>query len=248
MNPNILSRFRSLQFCDRLLILLAIACAVAGVPGNYFRVRGLANDALLFWTLVAMMLWVGIAGVIAWSVIRRQRRPADYGLSFRPGGVASLVMLALIHIYLAITGKFVLNANGSLVFSVWGVFTEELLFRSVAIDKFILLMNGIRHKAFWAILASSVLWSVPHITSKSPSQLLGGIFLGALFFGYIYYKSRSILLPAWIHGVANAGYPGGLLIAALYCALGAADCAIASRNKKHSRAATGSRSAGAMGA
>jgi membrane protease YdiL (CAAX protease family) len=237
MYPNILSRLRSLQSCDRLLLLFSVGCAIAGIPDNYLRVRGLAGNALLSWTLVGMVLWVAVAGLIAWSVIRQQRRPADYGLSFRPGGVASLAVLALIHIYLAVSGKLVLNAKESFLWSAWGVFIEELIFRSIAIDKLILLMNGIRYKAFWAILASSVLWSVLHITSKSLVQLVGGIFVGGLFFGYVYYKSRSILLPAWIHGVANAGYLGGLLIAALYCAIGAADCAIASRNRQGSEAA-----------
>src|ERR1019366_7690968 len=35
--------------------------------------------------------------------------------------------------------------------------------------------------------------------------------------------------PAWIHAVANAGYLGGTLIAALYCLISFADCAIWSR-------------------
>src|SRR5262249_512158 len=158
-----------------------------GIPANYFRVRGPTSEALLFWSVVGLILWVAVAGVIAYSVIRQQRRPADYGLSFQRGGVASLVLLVLIHLYLAITGQFVLYGDGSFMWSASGAFMEELVFRSFAIDKFILLMDGIKRKAFWAILASSVVWSLPHLPSKSPSQLLGGIFLGGLFFGYLYY-------------------------------------------------------------
>jgi membrane protease YdiL (CAAX protease family) len=173
-----------------------------------------------------MMLWAAIAGVIAYSVIRQQRRPADYGFSFRPGGIASLAVLAVIHVYLVISGKFVLSATESFLWSTLFAFMEEIAFRVIAIDKFILLMNGIEAKAFWAILASSALWSLPHIPSKPPAQLLGGIFLGGLFFGYVYYKSRSILLPAWIHVVANAGYLGGIWIAALYCLISLANWAI----------------------
>lgn len=92
------------------------------------------------------------------------------------------------------------------------------------IDRFILLMDGIKAKALWAILASSALWSVPHIPSKSLAQLLPGIFLGGLFFGYVYYKTKSILLPAWIHVISNSGYLGGILAAALYCLISFADC------------------------
>jgi membrane protease YdiL (CAAX protease family) len=117
---------------------------------------------------------------------------------------------------------------------------EELVFRAIAIDVFILLMSGIKAKAFWAILATSALWSVPHIPSKSPAQLIQGILLGGLFFGYVYYKSRSILLPAWIHVSANAGYLGGVLIAGLYCLIGVADCMIGPRKKQTSRSAVAS--------
>ncbi len=241
MSAGIRSRIRSLGCCDRLLLFLTVGWAIVGIPGNYFRVRGLSNEALLSWTLVSGILWAAIAGAIAYSVIRQQCRPADYGLSFQRGGVASLAILALIHTYLAFSGKLVLSANGSFVLSAWGAFTEELMFRSIAIEKFILLMDGIKRKAFWAVVASSVLWSVPHMPSKTPAQLLGGIFLGGLFFGYIYYKSRSILLPAWLHSVANAGYLGGVLIAALYCLIGVADRTIGSRKKQTSRSAVASR-------
>ena len=211
-----------------MLCLLPVGSAIVAIPANYFRTRGLNSAALLVW---ASLVWAGIIAVIAYSVIRQQRSPADYGFSLRPGGVASLAVLALIHVYLIVSGKFVMHAAGSYMWSTWGVLMEELVFRSIAIDQFILLTNGLKRQAFWAILASSALWSVPHIVTKSPAQLVGGIFLGGLLFGYVYYKSRSILLPAWIHAVANAGYLGGLLIAALYCVIGVADCAMASPNK-----------------
>lgn len=108
---------------------------------------------------------------------------------------------------------------------------EELVFRVIAIDKLTLLMDGIHSKAFWAILGSSALFSVPHIPSKSPAELLG-IFISSLILGCIYYKSRSILLPAWIHGVANAGYLGGLWIAGLCCLISFADWSVWSGTSK----------------
>jgi membrane protease YdiL (CAAX protease family) len=234
MSAGIRNRIRRLGCCDRLLLLLTGAWAILGIPGNYFRVHGLMVDGTgQFWTLVTMILWATIAGVIAYSVIRQQHRLAAYGFSFQSGGVASLAMLAVIHVYLVISGKFVLSATGSLLWIVLGAFMEELAFRAIAIDKFVLLMDGIKAKAFWAILASSALFSVPHIPSKSPAELQG-IFLSSLILGYVYYKTKSILLPAWIHGVANAGYLGGVLIAALYCLICVADCAIGSRKKQRS--------------
>jgi membrane protease YdiL (CAAX protease family) len=204
------------------------------------------DGALQLWTLVIFhylwtLLLAAIAGVVAYSVIWQQRRPADYGFSFKRGGVASLAVLVAIHICLVLSGKFVLSVPESYLWSAFGAFMEELAFRVIAIDKFILLMDGIENKTFWAILASSALWCVPHIPSKSPAQLLGGIFLGGLVFGYVYYKSRSILLPAWIHATANAGYLGGILIAALCCLFSFADWAIWSWNKQTPPAAGASR-------
>ena len=82
-------------------------------------------------------------------------------------------------------------------------------------------------------VASSALWSLPHIPSKPLEQLLGGIFLGGLLFGYVCYKTKSILLPAWLHVVANSGYLAGIWIAGLYCLIGFADWAIWSSSKQN---------------
>jgi membrane protease YdiL (CAAX protease family) len=252
MIAGIDSRIRRLGNCDRLLLLLTGVWTIFAVPGNYFRVHPLMDEARQFRTLAIfqylwMLLLAAIAGVIAYTVIRQQRRPADYGFSFKRGGVASLAALVAIHVYLVISGKVVLSPTGSsFLLTVFGAFMEELVFRAVAIDKFILLMDGIKNRAFWAILASSALWSVPHIPSKSLAQLLGGIFLGGLVFGYIYYKSRSILLTAWIHSVANAGYLGGILIAGLYCLISLADWAFWSWRKQTPPAAGASRNIDAI--
>jgi membrane protease YdiL (CAAX protease family) len=244
-------RIRRLGRRDRLLLLLTGCWAILAIPGNYFRVHGLMDGARQFRTLQAfqilwMLLLAAIAGVIAYSVIRHQRRPADYGFSFRRGGVASLALLAAVHLYLLIGGKFVLSATGSFFpLIVWGALMEELVFRAIAIDQLIQLMDGIRGKAFWAILASSTLFTVLHIASKTPAELLG-IFSGSLVSGYIYYKSRSILLPAWIHGVANAGYLGGIWIAGLCCLISFADWAIWPWNKQTPPVAGASRNIDAI--
>jgi membrane protease YdiL (CAAX protease family) len=231
MSPGIGTRFRRLPFCDRLLLLVIGGWSIFGLLDNYFVRHDPTYGGGPFRGLSSIFIWAAIAGTIAYSLIWQQRRPATYGISFNLGGVASLAVLAVIHVYLLISGKFVLSPTDSFVWGAVGAFMEELAFRAIAIDRFILLMEGVENKVFWAILASSALWSVPHITSKSLSQLVGGIFIGGLFFGYVYYKSRSILLTAWIHGVANVGYPGGVLIAALYCVISFADWTIWTWNK-----------------
>ncbi len=217
VSPGIRSRIRRLAWPDRLLLVLIVFCSIGGIPANYLHLRHRMDSTAVFLELLTETVWATIAGVVAYSVIRRKRRPSDYGFSLRRGGLASLAMLAVIHVYLALSGKLTLSAPESYLLSAVGAFMEELLFRAIAIDMFVVLMDGVQAKAFWAILASSALWSLPHIPSKSPAQLLPGIFLGGLFFGYVYHKSRSILLPAWIHVAANAGYLAGIWMAGLYC-------------------------------
>jgi len=246
MSPGIGSRIRKLAWRDRLLLLLTVFSSIGGIPGNYIHQHHRMDGTAVLLDLLTKILWASIAGVVAWSVIRRQRTPADYGFSFKTGGVASLAVLAVIHVYLVISGKLVLSANETYLWRAVGAFMEELLFRAIAIDVFIVLMDGIKAKAFWAILASSALWSLPHIPTKSLGQLLPGIFLGGLFFGYVYYKAKSILLPAWLHVVANAGYLAGIWIAGLYCLISFADLAIWSRNKQTPPAAGASRNIDAI--
>jgi len=91
----------------------------------------------------------------------------------------------------------------------------------IAIIAFILLLDRVKGKAFWAILAGSALFSAYHIPSKSPWQLQG-IFISSLILSYVYYKTRSVLLPAWLHAATNTGFAGGVLAVALYCAAAAA--------------------------
>ena len=232
MSRGIRDRLQRLAWRDMLLLLLLAVESIGGIPANYIHQHHRMDGTVVFLELLTKFLWAALGGVVAYSVIRRKRRPADYGFSFRTGGVVSLAVLAVIHLYLAISGKLVLVATESYLWSAVGALMEELLFRAIAIDLFIVLMDGIKAKAFWAILATSALWSLPHITTKSLGQLLSGIFLGALFLGCVYYKTRSILLPAWLHVAANAGYLAGIWIAGIYCLISFADWAVWPRNKQ----------------
>jgi len=222
-----------LAWCDRLLLLILVLWGIGGIQGNYLLQHHRTDGTAVLLYFATIFLWAATTCVVAWSVFRRQRRPADYGFSFGTGGVLSLAVLAVIHVYLVISGKLVLSATESYLQKAAGAFIEELLFRAVAINVFLTLMDGIKAKAFWAIVASSALWSLPHIPSKPLEQLLGGIFLGGLLFGYVYYKTKSILLPAWLHIVANSGYLAGIWIAGLYCLIGFADWAIWSSSKQN---------------
>ena len=234
MSGAIENRIRNLESFDRLLLLLLACWSIVGIGGNYFRVHnlmdgskglGVAVTFQIVWTLVL----AAIVGVMVHSMIRRRRRPADYGFSWKTGGVVSLALVAVLQLYLVISGKLVPTSIEGFGWVVWGAFMEELAFRAIAIDKLILLMDGIHGKAFWAVLASSTLFALVHIPSKSPSELQG-IFISSLIMGYVYYKSRSVLLPAWYHGISNSGSLGGIVIVSFYVVISLADCAFWSRN------------------
>ena len=199
-----------------MLILAAIVWSIGGIATNHYWPPGHVGPVQLF---VLVIWWAMIAGVIVFSLIRREHSLADYGFSFGRGTVWSLVAIGAVHVYLAASGKFDLSSNAGFGWSAMGALIEEIAFRVILINGFIKLLDGTRAKAFWAILASSALFSLPHIPIKSPAGLLG-VFTAAVVLGYVYYKSRSVLLPAWIHSTANAGLLGGMVIGLLCLAVG----------------------------
>lgn len=71
---------------------------------------------------------------------------------------------------------------------------EELVFRGIILDSF--LKN---YKPGKAIVISALLFGIFHL---NPWQLITGFILG-LFMGWIYWKTRSLLLCMLIHGIHN---------------------------------------------
>ena len=67
-----------MAWCDRLLLFLIVFWSIGGIPGNYLHQHHRMDGTLLLLDLLTKILFVGL---VAWSLIRRQRRPADYGFS-----------------------------------------------------------------------------------------------------------------------------------------------------------------------
>lgn len=224
MSPGVGNRIRRLSHHDRLLLLLPLVWSICGFIDNYLRLGSVAYLTSGFQLLLMSGLWASVVAALAWSTTRQQRRLADYGFTFKRGGLVSLAVLLTIHAYLTLTGKLVPSVpEGSLwVVMAMGAFMEEIVYRVMTIDAFVLLLDQVKGKAFWAILASSVLFSAGHIPSKAPMQLQG-LFISSLILGYTYYKTRSVLLPAWFHAATNAGFAAGMFAVILYCAAAAAD-------------------------
>ena len=94
MSPGIRNRLLRLAGCDRLLLLLTVAGSSSRSRKLFSRARPHARP---FWILLLMILEAAILGVVAYSVIRQQRRPAGYGFSFKSGDVVSLDLHGQVH-------------------------------------------------------------------------------------------------------------------------------------------------------
>ena len=138
-------RFRTLPRCDRPLLLVIGAWCVLGPVDNYFRIR---SPAYASWgrLILAIIVWATVAGTIAYTAVRQRRGLRDYGFSFKRGGLGSLAVLVALQIYAVKTGQLVPSAPEGFLWAVMavGAFLEEMVFRVVLIDEFILLLDGIR--------------------------------------------------------------------------------------------------------
>ena len=76
-------------------------------------------------------------------------------------------------------------------------FAEELLFRGL-IQTDLAAAFGIR----WAIFGSSAIFAVMHLTWRSSLELVF-VFAVGLLLGYIYHRTRSLVLPTLVHAVGN---------------------------------------------
>ncbi|WP_157811077.1 CPBP family intramembrane glutamic endopeptidase [Cellulophaga sp. RHA19] len=104
------------------------------------------------------------------------------------------------------TGEELTNPFNNLPFTISTIIfapvLEEILFRGLFLKGFLL-----KYSAKKAIIVSTILFAVIHLL---PSQIINALLLG-LFFGYMYYKTKSIGYTIVLHFLANlasfvAGY------------------------------------------
>jgi membrane protease YdiL (CAAX protease family) len=74
---------------------------------------------------------------------------------------------------------------------------EELLFRGL-VQRDMMKLLGAR----WGILSASLMFMVMHLTWRSIPELGFTLFVGMLL-GYLYYRTRSLVVPIVAHGVSN---------------------------------------------
>ncbi len=76
-------------------------------------------------------------------------------------------------------------------------FGEELLFRGLLQRD---LTKALGWK--WGVILASLMFAVMHLTWRSVPEL-GFVFFAGLVFGYLYYKTKSLVIPIVTHGIGN---------------------------------------------
>jgi membrane protease YdiL (CAAX protease family) len=96
------------------------------------------------------------------------------------------------------------------IWMIYGAALEELVFRVYLINLLIEYFGITERRIFLAILASCAIFTIPHLPTYSLSRM-PFLFLSAGIVAYIYYFSRSIVLPMFIHILSNTGMEIGLI-------------------------------------
>jgi membrane protease YdiL (CAAX protease family) len=229
------TRYHQLVGFDKWLLWLTLAWSILGTLSNYVRVHTDNNLLNVILQFAVMALWLVIAVTIIRSIPGAGRLLRDYGFSFRLGGLISLAAVVAFSAYKMVNQQAGTELiDSTFVFKVTGAFMEEIVFRAVAINIFISYLDGIKGKTFWAIIASTIIWTIPHIPSKTLIEW-EWLFVSSIISGYIYRWSRSILLPAWLHVASNTSWFGGLVACIAYLVIAAIDFLILARRSRRSR-------------
>ncbi len=74
---------------------------------------------------------------------------------------------------------------------------EELLFRGL-LQRDLTKVLGWK----WGIILASLVFAVMHLTWRSVPELIF-VFLASLVLGYLYYRTKSLVMPIVVHGIGN---------------------------------------------
>lgn len=164
---------------------------------------------LLSQELLLPAIYSAVLALCGWHIYRNNLNLKDIG--FRRGNLIKYILIGiLLGIPLAIVEYFILTPTAAfpafelkyllrdLVYMVAFVgLGEELLFRGLIQRD---MMNLLGWK--WGLIGASIMFSVMHLTWRSIPEL-GFTFVAGLIFGYLYYRTRSLIAPIVTHGIAN---------------------------------------------
>jgi membrane protease YdiL (CAAX protease family) len=202
---------------NRTLLILCALFTVAGLGNNILRASSpesavsFPSEYLLLAGIVTLGVWfLSIAFVVAFGLVRGPATFETWGfvINRRLWISAALVLVTGI-VPLALSDGGLLDPFALLKAPAAGV--EELFFRGILISTLLSIVQPRgRFGVAGIVCVAAAIWTIIHIPTKNAAELFG-IFTGGIFLGYVYYYTRSLLMPIAVHATANAGMIGGVL-------------------------------------
>jgi len=184
---------------------------------------GEIDDAYLMYLQTAKVVFSLIAIYAMFlSCYRYEWRIKDLGFTFDRKVIISLAVIVLLtapRLLFNEAGNYFHYPGGSLFLYILFATTEELVFRVILIDQLLKVFGDNKWGGFKAVLISSVIFAAIHIPIKD-FAMIRMIFFSSLVMGYVYYYTRSVLAPMYLHVLGNtmamSGYFGGTLGIIIY--------------------------------
>lgn len=178
---------------------------------------------------VLLLFVITFLGFVTYSLIRLRVTLSDWGFGSHRVSNWFAVIIAVVYLVKAVQGSFVLpNDWGEFSMRIIGLSMEELAYRVISINFFLMLFSGLKNRALCAIVASSILFVIPHIP-KYDISVLFMIFALALVLGFIYYKLRNIMIPLFLHALTSISVLGSAVVLVGFFAVVALDRLVISR-------------------
>jgi membrane protease YdiL (CAAX protease family) len=200
---------------NKLLLIAAGLYVATGLCHNIMRANmsesspmliGLTGSILLlFW----MTVFVG-AGCVGLDKNLSSFEVWGFVINRRLWISVVLVLISAVIMIPQLSGG-IWSYEPSVLIKACGATLEEVVFRGILINA---LLTLIQPKSRWGlagiICVCAMIFAAVHIPTH-PATEVWGAFTSAIALGYIYYFTRSLLLPIFGHAVANAGMIGGVL-------------------------------------
>lgn len=208
---NFLSRSK-LSRVDRLVLVAVLTYAILGsVLTLIMQTPDRSQDFLVPIQVVGAAMVLSVLAALWYGSRHGSISVGRYGFSHGRGMWANV---GLVLLCTAVVARQLPPTNLSFAWSTFwailGAFTEEVVFRVYLIRVLSILVSPKKGCVNWAVLLSSIFFTLLHLF-RAPASLLLGIFLSSLVLGYITYFTRSLLFAAYYHVLSNTGPEVGFL-------------------------------------
>ncbi|NIM98941.1 MAG: CPBP family intramembrane metalloprotease [candidate division Zixibacteria bacterium] len=223
-----LDRFRKFVLLHKLEAAIAVIGIyfVVGSIGNMYGSPYVEPTPKFVYVLVPI-LQTFLYGGIVFSIIGLGRTIEQWGFTSDEKSSYSIVPGALLLVMVGAIHGIVIPIESRLdfVLGVLGASAEELYFRVLLITVLLKAFGQSKHKGWWAVLGSSVIFTIPHLFIPEWSAgfaLANGLSVG-LVLGLTFYLTRCNFFPVVAHVTLNTvqqgGILGGLIFTVVYFAL-----------------------------